>query len=87
MIEAREDPRLALETTHAIGVAGKLRRQHLERHLAAEPGVLGAPDLAHPAGSERRDDPERSELLSSFRHGVTVEILSRLLTRTKAGGA
>jgi hypothetical protein len=51
-IERGESYRLAPETIEAIGAAGQIGGQHLERHGAIEPGVGGAIDLTHPAGAE-----------------------------------
>jgi hypothetical protein len=56
MIQACQDLRLTLEPRHPAGVLGKLLRQHLERHLAAELFIGGSPNLPHPAGAKRRSD-------------------------------
>ncbi len=56
VVETRQHLRLALESREAVGILGDIRRQHLERDLAAELLVLGAPDLAHPAGAELAGD-------------------------------
>jgi hypothetical protein len=45
-----------LEASHAIGIAQERRRQDLERHLALEPGVAGAVDLAHSTPADGSDD-------------------------------
>jgi hypothetical protein len=42
-------------------IAGKLRRHDLDRHLAVEPRIVAAIDLAHAAGPERRDDLVRAK--------------------------
>ena len=43
-----------LEAAEALGIRRELRRQHLHRHLPAQPRVEGAVDLAHPAGGDER---------------------------------
>jgi len=57
VIQTSQHLGFALETPHPFRVAGKFTWQHLERDLAAELFVLGAPDLAHPARAERAGDP------------------------------
>ena len=47
---------LALEAFPPIGAVRDLWRQHLDRHLAAEFGVAGAPHLAHPTGPDGGED-------------------------------
>ena len=45
-------------------------RKDLDRHVAAEAGVAGAVDLAHPAGPDRAQDLVRPEPRSGCeRHG------------------
>ena len=61
MIERRHRPRLAFETVQPLRVIGKLLRQHLERYLPPELGVLGPPHLPHPTRAERRGDAVVSE--------------------------
>jgi hypothetical protein len=52
VVEQRERLCLALEAPQALLVVGELLRQHLDGHLALEPRVAGAVDLAHAAGAE-----------------------------------
>ena len=47
---------LLFETREPLGVGRELRRQHLDRHLAAETGVHGLVHLAHPTRADRRAD-------------------------------
>ena len=48
--------RLLLEAAQAIGVGGKGRRQNFDGDVAAQARVPRTPDLAHPAGADRRED-------------------------------
>ena len=56
MVERGGGARLLLESPHAIGIADNVRQQDFESDLAAQPRVVGAIDLAHPARAERRLD-------------------------------
>ena len=49
-------PRLLLETSQALGIGGELGGQHLDRHLAAQAGVLAQVHLTHPARANLLDD-------------------------------
>ena len=71
MIELRDRLGLALEARPQLRVVRELRRQDLDGHAAVEASVVRAPDLAHAAGAERREDLVRPEALASGkRHGV-----------------
>ena len=61
MVEGREHFGFALESRQPLGVARQLRRQHLERHFAFQPGVPGPIDFAHPACAKQRDDFVRAQ--------------------------
>jgi hypothetical protein len=50
-----------LEAGVALRVVGEVFVEDLERHLAAEPRVGGAPNLAHAAGAEPGGDLEGAE--------------------------
>jgi len=52
VVELREQLGLALEAGQAPAVVGESRRQELQRHVAVEAGVVGAPHLAHAARAE-----------------------------------
>ena len=52
---------------------GDARRQHLDRHLAVEPGVARAVHLAHASRAEGSDDPVGSEAAA----GLECHVLSR----------
>ena len=47
-----EDARLAFEPRQAISMRRELVRQDLDRHVAAQPRVAGAIDLAHAANPD-----------------------------------
>jgi hypothetical protein len=52
---------LPLEAGHALGVTGEGVRQDLDGHIAVEPGVARAVDLAHATGAEGGEDLIGSE--------------------------
>jgi hypothetical protein len=52
VIERRQHLRLALESSHAIGILRERLGQDLDGNVAVELGVSGAPDLSHPALAE-----------------------------------
>ena len=60
MIEGGEQLRFAPEPGDAIGIAREDIGEQLDRHVAIEPGIAAAIDLAHAAGPDRRDDLVRS---------------------------
>jgi len=49
MLQSGDDPGLALEPAHPLGVEGDLPGEDLHRHVAVEAGIPGAADLHHPA--------------------------------------
>ena len=61
MIDRCEQARLALEAGHSTGVAGKGRRQDLDRDFAPQSSVSRPIDLSHPAGAQRPEDLEDTE--------------------------
>ena len=74
VVEGGDGPRLPFEEAEALGIAGHLLRQHLDRDVAAEAGITGAVDLPHAAGPEELDDLVGSELcVTRKRHG-TLEV-------------
>jgi hypothetical protein len=74
VVEARQHLRFALEARHAFGILGELAREHLERHLAAQLFILGAPHLAHPADAEGIDHAVVGKTHSRFdAHPVTPQ--------------
>ena len=100
-IEDREDVRvrqrgydlgLVLEAGERLHVAGERVGKDLDGHVAVERRVPGAPDLAHPARAERRDDLVRAEPGSrgeahgggrSVLHGLLIGAVSKRLTLTQ----
>ena len=64
VVERGEEPRLALETGQPFRVAGEGVGERLDGHVAAEPGVAGAVDLAHAAGAEGSENLVGSEFRS-----------------------
>ncbi len=64
MIQRRRGPRLRFEATPGEGVAGEMRRQHLERDRTAQPHVLGAVDHTHAAFADLADDAVVGQLLA-----------------------
>jgi hypothetical protein len=64
MIECGEGLGLAFEAFQTLGVRGHLRRQHLQRDLAAEGDVGRAKDFAHATCADRRFDAVVAEQLA-----------------------
>ena len=64
--QRRDGPSLPLETRRRIGIRAQRIRQHLDRHVAAQPRVARTVDLAHPAGAQHPDDLVVSEILARF---------------------
>ena len=56
MIERREHLGFPLEARHALGVVRERLRQDFDRHVAAQLGIGGAIDFAHPAFAELGGD-------------------------------
>ena len=56
VVESRDRLGFALEALASLVVVGHLRRQHLERHLPVQLGVLGLIHVAHPPAAEVPDD-------------------------------
>ena len=63
---------LALEALAALGVASELLGQHLERHVAVEPGVAGAVHLAHATLAELLDDLVMGKIPADHAGIITV---------------
>ena len=72
MIQRREHLRLAAEPRQPIGVAGHARRQDLHGHVAAQPRIAGAIDLAHPAAAQQRDDLIRPDPISGSQQAASA---------------
>jgi len=56
MIEGGDGARFALEAGEALGIAGHVGREHLERYVAAEFGIRSAVNLTHSASANRARD-------------------------------
>ncbi len=56
VVEAGEEPRLALEALQAGGVVAERVGERLDRHLAPERRIDGAVDAPHAAGAEEAED-------------------------------
>src|SRR5262249_4243322 len=54
--ERRDRARLALEAVERVGVGGDTLGEDLDRDVALQLRVSGAPDFAHAARAERRED-------------------------------
>ena len=61
VVEGRGGAGLLHEAGAAMRVGEAIGGQDLDRDLAAEAGVAGAVDLAHPAGAEGREHLVRPE--------------------------
>ena len=61
MIQRGQHFRLALETNHALRVAGKGLRQHLHRNLAFQLGVFGPINLPHATRAKGRENLIRTQ--------------------------
>jgi hypothetical protein len=71
VVEGGDGPRLALEASLALRVLCEGRGEDLDGDGAVEAGVSPAPDLAHPASADRRDElvgPEPRTWLKG--HGI-----------------
>lgn len=62
VIECRQKLRLALEASVPLGIGSQVSGDDLERHLPAEAGIAGAPDLTHGSGAKLTDHPVRADL-------------------------
>jgi hypothetical protein len=67
MVERRGRFRFALEAIERARLARHLRREELERDLAAEPGVLRLIDDAHASAAELRGDAVVGDVASDHR--------------------
>mgnify|MGYP000293648354 CR=1 FL=1 len=92
--QSGEDAGLALEALQALGVLGEALGQHLQGDVAAELGVLGPPDLAHPPPADDLEQPQRvGDLLVvplvSADHGDSEDVgplrPSELLDKVRSG--
>ena len=81
-----EDLGLAVEALEALGVLGEALGKDLEGHVAAELGVLGAPDLAHPALAQLRGHLVVGNRLADHVSQLLDGRKARVWTRARAPG-
>jgi hypothetical protein len=75
MVQLRNGPGFAVEPCLELGVAGGGCRENLDGHRAFEPGIAGAVNLAHSAGSQRTKNFVGAEARSwSQRHGGIMHL-------------
>ena len=81
MAQAREQPRLALETSPPLFTFKELFRQYLQRHHPVDAGVLRPVDLPHPPRPDGGEDLVGAELRAGReRHGNVATQMSPSLT-------
>jgi len=74
VVDAREQPRLALETGQSVPVGRELLREQLDGDVATETGVMGPVHLAHAAGTDRLLDAVVTEAFTLYElHPVSEE--------------
>ena len=56
VVQGGDDVGFAFKPGDPLGVRCKLRREDLDGDVPVEPSVAGPIDLAHGAGTQRRDD-------------------------------
>ena len=72
MIQRRQRAGFAFDARDAIGIDGKRIRQHLDGHVATEPGVGRAIHLAHAARSEPAADHIAAQPSAGAQHVVSA---------------
>ena len=72
MIQRGERLGLALEARQAFGVGRERVRQNLDRHLAAQRGVGGAPHLSHAAFAKGRGDLVDADLSTLLKVALSL---------------
>ena len=83
MVERRRSPRLAAETSLKLAVLGQFFGQELERHAAAELGVLGPVHHAPaPTAQLLQDAVVGNDLADHARNQPLSAILARLCLMT-----
>ena len=71
VVQRGQEPGFAFEALEAVGICGESRREKLDRHLAVERGVDGAPDHAHAAFADLVNEAVVGEGLAGLDgHGV-----------------
>jgi len=64
MIEGGQHLRFSLEARHAVGIPRQRFGQNLDRHIAVELGICGAPHLTHTTFAKLRMNAVMSNGLS-----------------------
>ena len=77
MVQGRQGAGLAVEAGQALGVLGEMVGQDLERHLAAQLGVLGQVDGAHAAFAEFAEDFVVGQSLADHLSALLLEKIKR----------
>jgi hypothetical protein len=76
VVQAGHDPRFAFEALPSFAGLRNLRRQQLDRHVAAEPGVVGLVHLSHAPPAKGREHRVGSEAVADGQpHALTRSIL------------
>ena len=72
MLDQRREARLAQEALAEALVPGKLRREHLERHLSLEAGVVGPVHDPHSSPAQQRLEPVAGDLAADTGIRITT---------------
>ena len=64
MVQRRGSPGFLLKPVKAVRVGRQARGQDLDRYVAAQAGIAGAIDLAHPAGAKWREHFVRTKTIA-----------------------
>jgi hypothetical protein len=59
MVQCSKHSGLALETSHAVRISGKILGEDFQRYITIQTTVMGTVHLAHPARTNCREDLER----------------------------
>jgi hypothetical protein len=85
--QGRNGPRLAREALEPLLAAGELGRQHFDRHLAAELGVLGPIHLPHAALAQLGGDlVVRNRLSDQIERIISAVVYARAASRLSYTG-
>ena len=84
MVQRRERLGFPLKAREPLGVLGERIGQDLDRHLAAEAGVCGAIDRAHPALADLRGDVIDAEARAGSEGQTAVDYMGERGCRTDA---
>ncbi len=77
MIQRSGRTRFLLEAREALGIGRNRGGKDLDRHIAPEPRIARAIDLAHPAGADGSLDFIRAQAIAHFeQHGRNTWIIA-----------